>query len=387
MIKNTLLKKVLKESIFKVITTINRVLPKDDKVILLYMGNKGLGFNLSVLFDYMIEKGINDRYKIICSVESSKYFGDKLKNVEYVDHVGGLMWYLKASHVFYTAGQLPIKPKRNQTVIHLNHGITDYKTVGALTKINNGDEFFFTYMIASSPLYIPITVKEYLCSEDNVIVCNEPMTERILKPQNEYDFSEYDKVLLWAPTFRQSDYLGYDDSSVEDLIPLFDESMYGHLNRILKEKNILLIVKLHPSQTIKNYNYTSFSHLKIYSHDDFISSGMNLYDLMAQADGMLGDYSSASLQFLLTDKPIAYVIPDFDEYKEKRGFVFEDPKQYMPGHLIYTIGDFETFLEDFSQGRDDYAQERLNVKNLIHKYQDTKSCERLLAFSHISLND
>lgn len=387
MIKNTSLKKVLKGSVFKGITVINRIFPKNDKVILLYMGNKGLGFNLSVLFDYMIEHGLNEQYKIVCSVESRAYFGEKLKNVEYVDHVGGLKWYLKASHVFYTAGQLPIKPSKHQIVIHMNHGITDYKTVGALTKINNGDEFFFTYMIASSPLYIPITVKEYLCSEDNVIVCNEPMAERILKPQNKYDFSKYNKVLLWAPTFRQSDYLGYDDSSVEELIPLFEEPMYGQLNDKLKEKNILLIVKLHPSQTIKNYSYASFSHLKIYSHDDFIESGMNLYDLMAQADGMLGDYSSASLQFLLTDKPIAYVIPDFDEYKEKRGFVFENPKEYMPGYLIYTISDFEMFLDEFSRGKDEYAKERLKVKNLIHKYQDTKSCERLLAFSHISLND
>ena len=55
MIKNVALKKFLKGSIFKGITLVNKLLPKDDNIILLYMGNKGLGFNLSVLYEYLLE--------------------------------------------------------------------------------------------------------------------------------------------------------------------------------------------------------------------------------------------------------------------------------------------------------------------------------------------
>lgn len=385
MIKNIALKKVLKGSICKIITCVNKVLRKNDITVLLYMGNKGIDFNLKPLYDYLISNGYNRKYHIVCSVESKEYFGEQEENVTYVNHIGGLKYFLKSRHVFYTAGQLPVKPRKDQVVIHMNHGITDYKTVGALTKINNGDEFFFTYMIASSPLYVPIFTKEYLCSEDNIRVCNEPMTERIIQPREKYTFDGYSKVLLWLPTFRQSDYLGYDDSTMESVLPLYDEEDYEQLNSILAQKNILLIVKLHPSQSIENYKEVMFSNLKIYSHKDFLDTKMNLYDLMAQVDGLIGDYSSASLQFLLTGKPLAYVIPDYEEYQEKRGFVFDNPKEYMPGHLIYNKDEFEQFLDDFASERDEYAKDRERIKNIIHTYQDTNSCKRLLELSGIAL--
>ncbi|MCX4325833.1 MAG: CDP-glycerol glycerophosphotransferase family protein [Lachnospiraceae bacterium] len=383
MIKNVMIKKILKSTVFKGITLINKIYPKKDNIILLYMGNKGLGFNLEPLYDYLVREGFNEKYNIICSVESDYYFGCNEKNVLFVNHIGAIKWYLKAKHVFYTAGQLPIKPSKKQIVIHMNHGITDYKTMGALTKINNGDELFFTYMIAPSEIYIPIFSKEYLCPENCIKVCSEPMVDRIIYPLTQKDYSAYNKVLLWVPTFRQSDYLGYNDSSQEDLIPLFNEEKYKILNDHLAIHNCLLIVKIHPSQTLGKYKQENYSHLKIYSNENFINEGMNLYDLMAQADGLIGDYSSASLQFLLTNKPVAYVIPDFEEYQQKRGFVFNNVKDYMPGHLIYTEEDFWKFLEDFSKGIDNYKKQRLSVRDIIHKYDDGKSCERILELSMI----
>lgn len=383
MLKNTKLKKFLKSTIFKAISFINRFLPKKDNIILLHMGNKWIGFNLFPLYDYLILNHFNEKYTIVCSVEAKEYFEKPEYQVIYVTHMQAIKWFLKARHVFYTAGQLPIKPSKKQIVIHLNHGISDYKTIGALTKINNGDEFFFTYMIASSPLYVPIIMKAYLCKEENVKICSEPMVDRILNPLCKYDFSKYNKVLLWVPTFRQSDYLGYDDSSHEDLLPLFCESEYHKINELLIKYNILMITKIHPSQSIKHYKKTMLSHLKIYSHEDFIKDGYNLYDLMAQVDGLIGDYSSVSLQFLLTNKPLAYVIPDFKEYEEKRGFVFDNPKEYMPGHLITSVEGFIQFLQDFSAEKDIYQEERIKIKNLIHTYQDGNSCERILCISQI----
>lgn len=43
--------------------------------------------------------------------------------------------------------------------------------------------------------------------------------------QDEYDFSSYAKFLLWLPTFRQSDYLNYNDSHLDTLVPLFHEKI------------------------------------------------------------------------------------------------------------------------------------------------------------------
>lgn len=385
MIRNVFIKKVLKSSVFKIVSLINKKIPKSDTYILLYMGNKGLSFNNKSLYDYLISQGYNNKYRIICSVESKEYFEIEEYNVRFVNHYIGVYYFLKAKHVFYTAGQLPIKPSTKQIVIHMNHGTTDYKTVGALTKINNGDEFFFTYFIAPSQLYVPILAKEYCCSEKNIIICNEPMTERIISPKNKYSFNGYAKTLLWAPTFRKSDYLGYNDSDIEELVPLFFESDYPELNAELEKRNILLIIKLHPSQTVPYNEDLIFSHLKVYSHDGFLRANMDLYDLMGQVDGLIGDYSSVSLQFLLTEKVLAFVIPDIEEYKIKRGFVFENIYDFMPGHIIKTKESFYLFLDDFINGIDLYYDERIRLKNVIHYYQDTNACKRILEFSDIDL--
>ena len=379
MIKCTKIKKVLKNSVFPILTGINKLIPKDDQLVLLYSPNKGIGYNLKPLRDYMIEHEYIDQYQIVCCVSSPEYFEDD--GLRYVTQGAGILLFLKAKHVFYTAGQIPIKPSKQQIVIHMNHGTTDYKTLGALTKIDNGDEFYFTYFLASSPLYVPILAKEYRCPERNVIVCNEPMTERIYIPQNKYDFGGYKKVLLWVPTFRQSDYLGYDDSSTEALVPLFSEDEYGEINEALSKYDMLLIVKLHPCQSVHGYKRTAFSNFILYSHEDFIEAGFELYDLMGQVDGLIGDYSSASLQFLLTGKPLAYVIPDYEEYAQKRGFVFDDPKHYMPGHIITTKEEFFSFLSDFANGNDPYPERRKEIRDEVHFYQDCNSCSRILSLS------
>ncbi|MCM1326103.1 MAG: CDP-glycerol glycerophosphotransferase family protein [Bacteroidales bacterium] len=383
MFKNVALKKIIKNSVFKPLYILNRIIPKDDKIILLYTSNFGVRHNLKPLLEYLIEGGYNEKYSIVCGIENLKYKGEDYINVSYVGKCKSIITFLRAKHVFYTAGQIPIKPSKNQIVIHMNHGI-GYKTIGALTNINNGDEFFFTHMIASGDCYVPILAQAYRCGLNNVFVCDEPTTAAFYKPLKErYQLGNYDKILFWLPTFRASDYLGYNDSMADKLLLLFEKDNYEELNEKLKQYNYKLIVKLHSAQTLKNYQLTQLSNLYIYSDEDFIKSGYELYQMLMQIDVLIGDYSSVSLQFLLLDKPCAYVIPDIEEYGRRRGFVFDNPEAYMPGYKIKTQKEFYQFLNDLSLGSDPYEQERERVKNIIYKYCDGNACKRLLELSDI----
>lgn len=57
--------------------------------------------------------------------------------------------------------------------------------------------------------------------------------------------------------------------------------------------------------------------------------GMEIYNLLPQVDAIIGDYSSLCMQSLLLDKPMAYVVPDMEEYSKRRGFAFDPPTDYM----------------------------------------------------------
>ena len=383
MFKNRRIKKLLKGTIFPICSLANKVLPKKENYILLYSANGGIRHNLKPVLDYLLEKHYDTKYKIICGIEKME-FSDNNTRVTYVDRFKAVICFLKSKFVFYTTGQIPIKPSNKQMVIHLDHGAANFKACGKLSKIHNGSEFYFTYYMAPSEIYKKIVAAEFGCSVDNVLINGEPVTDVFYQEQKTYDLGKYNKIGLWAPTFRQSDGLGYDDSD-EELLPMFHPEQYVDLNEKLKEYGIKLIVKLHAGQDLVDYNGQSYSNLELLSDTDFIKRGYSLYPLLKQIDFLIADYSSVFLQFLLLDKPIGFVVPDLEEYIQKRGIVFKNPLNYMPGDIIKNDEQLYRFLNAMAEGRDDYMEERHRVCNIIHTYKDGNNTSRVLEMSGISL--
>ena len=386
MLNNVRLKKVLKTVVFKPLSVVNKLIPKRDDYILLYIASMGIRHSLKPVLDYLIENGYNKKYHIICGIEDMRFKGEDVENVTYMTKPKAMRYFLRTKHVYYSAGQIPIKPSKQQIVIHLTHGAVYYKAMGAMSPINNGDEFFFDYIITTSEYYRETLVKSYLCKPENVAICNEPVTDLFYRDDTpKYDFGDAEKVLVWIPTFRQSDSLGYSNSSIDKALLVFDEKDYQALNDYLKSKHILLIVKLHPAQNIANYHLESFSNLQIYTHVKFLKKGYEIYNLMKQSDALIGDYSSASLQYLLLNKPVSFVVPDLEDYQEHRGFIYENPLEFMPGHIIRTQEEFYRFIDDMADGKDPYREQREQVRDLVHQYQDGNSCKRVVELSQITL--
>lgn len=385
MFKNIVLKKILKSSIFSFVSLLNKFISKNDSLVLIYSANKGIQHSLIPLRKYLVDNGFSKRYSIVCGIEDMRY-AENIPHIRFVNRWRAIKVFMRATHVFYSVGQLPIKPSSEQIVIHLRHGNANFKSTGLTTNINNGDEFYFTYMIASSDIYVPIMAKEYACMESNIKVVGDPMTDHLLNsPRDKYDFSNYEKVLFWLPTFRQSDYLGYDDSKMENLVPLFGEDSYGELNTELQKHNIKLIVKVHPAQKNLGNAQRHYSHLDVFTDEEYIEAGYELFSLMAQCHGLIGDYSSASMQYLLMDRPQAFVVPDIKEYGERRGFVFKNIEEYMGGYIIKSKSDFWRFLNDFAIDKDIYKEKRRKICNLVYKYQDANSCQRIVDLSGMNV--
>lgn len=383
--KNLVLKNVLKSTVFKIVTIVNKVIPKDNKKVLLYIPKKRFTYSLGPLREYLITNGYDKKYDISYGMADYE-FAESSSISKVWAQLKIFSRFMRSAHVFYTSGQIPIKPSKNQIVIHLCHGNAHFKPVGKLANIDNGDEFFFTYMIAPSDLFIPIMAKEFACSESCIKVAGEPMGDSLLKaPRGVYNFSDYKKLLVWVPTFRQSDMMGYKDSNLDTLVPLFDIADYTELNDLLAQFNIKMIVKLHPIQTVPEGMQRHFSHLSVYSHDEFAETEYDMFTLIANSDGLIGDYSGLSLQYLLTDNPQAYVVPDLEDYKSNRGFVFEDPEKYMGGHIVKTKEEFMQFIRDFASGNDVYRDKRHWVCDQMYKYKDANSCERIVKLSEMNL--
>ena len=380
MIKNIRIKRFLVNNIFPIFSYINKIIPKDDRTVFFYCANDELNDNSEAVFNYLVEHRYNERYKIICGVGNPKKYRNRIMdNVSFIPKSKCILQYMKSGHVLYCMGKMPIKPTKRQIVIHMWQGVP-MKKIGLLSNVSNGKEFFFTYVCAPSETWRPIMAAAFGCPEKNVCICGEPKADKLLIPKKECK----EKLVIWAPTFRQSEYLGYNDSKQENLLPLFKQCEWQELNAYLKKCNVRMIVKLHPMQDLRGLTSLKLSNFEIYGAEAFAKEKGDIFEVMAQSDALISDYSGVFLDYLVLNRPICYVLDDYEDYKNTRGFVFENPLEYMPGQKAYVKEDLFTFIDDVANGVDSYFEERKNVNVRVNKYSDGKNCERVIKIAGIS---
>jgi len=156
-----------------------------------------------------------------------------------------------------------------------------------------------------------------------------------------------EKLVLYAPTFSPS----------LTSLPFIKES----LKQLVKEKNILLLMKFHPltkAEWMEEYKQLAATEKDILWIDDH---NITKYQLMA--DLMISDTSSTVYEFLLLDKPVI-------TYKNvAKDIYWVDIRQ--PEQLCEA---YESALQD-----EEYRQKRKWIIDNYDPYLDGKVGERMLA--------
>lgn len=150
------------------------------------------------------------------------------------------------------------------------------------------------------------------------------------------------------------------------------------LNALLTEKNIVLVVKLHPFQDRGMVHCGNCSNIHLVENEDLTVQDIPVNRLLGQADALISDYSSAAVDFMLLDRPIAFMLEDVERYEQSRGFVFDNIREWLPGKEITSFEDLCDFVEEIDRGDDTTADRRRMLKGRMHKYCDDRSCQRIL---------
>ena len=156
-----------------------------------------------------------------------------------------------------------------------------------------------------------------------------------------------EKLVLYAPTFSPS----------LTSLPFIKES----LKQLVKEKNILLLMKFHPltkAEWMEEYKQLAATEKDILWIDDH---NITKYQLMA--DLMISDTSSTVYEFLLLDKP---VITYKNVAKDIYWIDIRQPEQLCEA--------YESALQD-----EEYRQKRKWIIDNYDPYLDGKVGERMLA--------
>lgn len=367
------MKKSLLKVAFKPLTLLNMIKKKDERLIFFY-SNLGFRDNVKAFYDFLIENSYNEKFNFVVSINDFEdYKFNAPKHVKFVDNKEGIKYFLKAKYAFYCFGKYPIKPAKSQMVVNLWHG-TPLKRIGNLEEgCEQIDYNFFTKVIASSPMYQPIMADIFGCDEGDVDVLGNPRNDEMFKINKILDTAILRgarRLIVWLPTYRE-----YKDDM---LVPLLNRTELDDLNNFLKIKNWRMIIKLHPLQEAKRGDI-SYSHIDIYNEKQLNDNDMSVYTILRNADALITDYSSVMFDYLMLDRPIGFVTEDFDEYKEKRGFIFDNPEDFMPGPRLESLDQMKNFLSSVDYGIDTYREDRHEVNAMVNTYNDGRSSMRIAA--------
>ena len=371
-----------------ILSFINKFIPKNDKAIL-FFSTTNLYDNSEALFKHFIDNGYNEKYQIICALKNPEdYKALGYKNVKFISVFASIWSIMRSKYIFYHNEMLAIMPTKKQVSVDFWHATTFKKINKTIDPDYRYD--FFTYITATSELYRPIFAESFGCELERVIINGHPRNDYLFDDVDEIskldvEPQKYNKIFVWMPTYRFSFNEVQRDTDWEFLtesgLPIFATiSDVEALNEKLKENNSLLILKLHHAQNMEKFNYSSHSNILCLTNPELDEKGIHFYSLLKQTDALITDYSSVFFDYLLLDKPMAFTIDDIDSYSGNRGFVFDNPLDYMPGAKMKNADDFYKFIEDTVNGVDDYKAERADINEKVNFYKDDKSCERIIKF-------
>lgn len=188
-----------------------------------------------------------------------------------------------------------------------------------------------------------------------------------------------EKFIFFTPSFR-ANMSSHSGTIYSDNIFRLSDYQDNQLLEFLKKNKAAIIYKLHPvEQTAFTGREFAVNNRCMELTDKMLfEADVRYYDILNAFDIMISDYSSIAYDFLLLDRPIIYLIPDYNEYTSDRGFVFNHVEDYMPGEKVF---NFETMLKGLEEAMEQpqkYRTERQFVLRQRFDYTDSNSSKRCL---------
>lgn len=246
----------------------------------------------------------------------------------------------------------------------------------------------YGYFFVSSDIFKLSMISCFLMLPTKVYITGQPKTDCVLRNRNIkkistlLDLKQFDKVIIYAPTYKEGKRNNRKDIDKEFInIFYLDDYNKEQFHRFLIKYNILFIIKPHPFDEpfYENYKKTiTDNHIRIFFDRDMKDNDLYFYDFFKISDLMITDFSSIAIDYLILKKPIIFLDSLSNEYQKNRGFILEDNYSLlMPGKKVTS---FQNLLHEITDSLtiDTYKEKRLKDLSLLYKYFDNKSSERIV---------
>lgn len=346
---------------FKLLSCLNLIIPKKRKRIVLY-SNLGFRDNVEALYRYLVSMNYQSEYEIVC-VSNNFYGKDHQKGIKYVGLYVGVMYFLTSKYFFYCFGKYPIKPSSNQIIVNLWHGMP-FKKIGNLEEKNQKKDYnYFTYLVSSSKMFYKIMKDAFNAADSQMLIAGSPRNDDLFNPiriRNE------GIQVAWMPTYRKSKLSSEGGKSIPFT---FSSEDWQRLDSFLKEKDMCLFIKLHPlEKSLTSLSSLDLKNVVSIADKELQQLNISNYSFVGGMDALITDYSSVYFDYLLLNRPVAFVSNDESEFSNQRGFVFNSLElgKVKVGNRVRTIDDLEVFLNDVIKKNDSFKNQRKKLNDKVN---------------------
>lgn len=366
------MKKKIKEFIKKVL---NLFL----KNYILFESIPDLSDNTKAVFDELIARGVNQKYKCIWIVSDKNKNFPKIKNVRYIDNKTNkwlFRYYRYSAKCLICCNYFCTSVLKNQTSFYLCHG-TAIKSVRNYYNVPEKID----YVTVSSEQSKEMMAYELRGEVGKFYGLGFPRNDVFSKPEKDLSgmLGEYKKIIVWYPTFRNHK-SGNKNVSSKALPILHDLDKAKELNEVASKNDVLIVLKPHFAQDVSYIKDYNLSNIKFIDDEFFEDNNITSYEFLNSCDSLITDYSSVYYDYLLTDKPVAVIWEDIEEYRKNQGFAV-DVDYYMKGaEKIYNIEDFKDFVENIACEHDGLKNERKEICEWANYSNDGQNSKRVADF-------
>ncbi len=325
------------------------LIPKNSKLVLFACkSGKGASANIELLYQELARMG-------------QGYQGVLIER----QNLWNIWQVLRAKYVFLSHGPGDVIYawfSRRKIVTYVGHGIT-LKSFFFTNKLSQGMEKFFqrlevpgyNYVIASSEVDQATLMQCFAKEREQVLVTGLPRNDLVVRPSVflKESFPGFTKYILYAPTFR-------DDQDF-CFFPFADADLKA-LNAWLKERGYLVLLRGHVNNKA-DFTIGDLGNIQFFNADVM----PEIAQVLGEFDVVISDYSSITIDFLLTEKAVMYIPYDKDKYERTRGFAY-DYAQVTPGPHVFTQATFTQELTALLSDQSYFREERLRVKKMFHAH-------------------
>ena len=281
----------------------------NPKALFLYMKKNKIAPDYTFVWEFNGKSRALEKYQVRCCRHNSlSYF-----------------YHILTSHIIITnSGVTPSIPlRKGQICVNTWHAGGAFKKFGAdiSGEMNGTDAAGLAvaakqtdYFISSNHLFAQVVGHALLLPQDKVLETGLPRNDlffdrdrmdKVRKAvRRRFQIAENAYLILYAPTYRGSS--GEDLLKTSDRI---DEDLAEAIRAKTGREPVFFLRRHYYHKEAETYR----SYVDVSAYPD-------MQDLLAAADMLITDYSSAMWDFALTGRPCLLYVSDLDSYTAERGF-------------------------------------------------------------------